>query len=228
MWYSKNANQTKYRQLYYLKNIGAVGASQYVYVEENDGTRRPASATELAKGTTGLKFWSHDNMTSQRPPGDFPLQIGSRVVRPNRGYWKTGEVGMERLARSQRLTLIGNTLRYVRYFDDFKIYPLSNAWSDTVISGFGTEKLYIVQTLPKVIERCILMATDPGDLVLDPTCGSGTTAFVAEQWGATVDYNRHEPSGARTRKATRDGGSLPILPSPRQLGGRPKGRRTHR
>jgi adenine-specific DNA-methyltransferase len=89
--------------------------------------------------------------------------------------------------------LVGNTLRYIRYLNDFPLYPVSNVWEDTVISGFGIDKIYVVFTLPKVIERCILMATDPGDLVLDPTCGSGTTAYVAEQWARrwiTVDTSR--------------------------------------
>ncbi len=202
LWYAKNRDYTKYRQLYFSKTIGAEGASQYVHVEEDKGTRRPASEIELARGAAGLRFWSHDNMTSQRPPGDFPVQIEGRTIRPNRGYWKTGEVGMERLSHSRRLMLIGNTLRYVRYLDDFRIYPVSNAWDDTVISGFGLDKIYVVQTLPKVIERCILMTTDPGDLVLDPTCGSGTTAYVAEQWGRrwiTIDTSRVALALARAR-----------------------------
>jgi len=109
---------------------------------------------------------------------------------------------MERLGRSRRLMLIGNTLRYIRYLDDFKNYPVSNEWDDTVISSFGLDKIYVVQTLPKVIERCILMTTDPGDLVLDPTCGSGTTAYVAEQWGRrwiTIDTSRVALALARAR-----------------------------
>ena len=109
---------------------------------------------------------------------------------------------MKRLARSHRLLLLGNTLRYVRFLDDFSVYPVSNAWDDTIISGFGNEKLYVVQTLPKVIERCILMTTDAGDLVLDPTCGSGTTAHVAEQWGRrwiTIDTSRVALALARAR-----------------------------
>ena len=202
LWYAKNKDATKYRQLYFSKIIGAEGASQYVYVEDAAGERRPASEIELARGGPGLRFWSHDNMTSQRPPGDFPVQIEGRTIRPNRGYWKTGEIGMERLGRSRRLMLIGNTLRYIRYLDDFKIYPVSNEWDDTVISSFGLDKIYVVQTLPKVIERCILMTTDPGDLVLDPTCGSGTTAYVAEQWGRrwiTIDTSRVALALARAR-----------------------------
>ena len=114
---------------------------------------------------------------------------------------------MQRLKKANRLLLMGQTLRYVRYLNDFKVFPYSNTWDDTVISGFGADKTYVVQTLPKVIKRCLLMTTDPGDLVLDPTCGSGTTAFVAEQWGRrwiTIDTSRvalaarpHAADGAR-------------------------------
>ena len=109
---------------------------------------------------------------------------------------------MQRLKKANRLLLMGRTLRYVRYLNDFKVFPYSNTWDDTVISGFGADKTYVVQTLPKVIKRCLLMTTDPGDLVLDPTCGSGTTAFVAEQWGRrwiTMDTSRVALALARTR-----------------------------
>jgi len=202
VWYSKSKKFAKYRQLHHLKKAGAAGASQYRYVQDEQGLRRLATAEDISKNPEKLRFWSHDNMTSQKPPGDFPVFIAGRKVTPGRGYWKTGVTGVGRLASSDRLMLVGNTLRYIRYIDDFKVYPLSNEWGDTIISGFGMEKTYVVQTLPKVIERCILMATDPGDLVLDPTCGSGTTATVAEQWGRrwiTIDTSRVALALARTR-----------------------------
>jgi adenine-specific DNA-methyltransferase len=202
LWYAKDVSRAKYRQLYFLKEVGKEGASQYKFVEERDGTRRPASQAEVAEGSARVRFWCHGDMTSQKPPGDFPVQIGDRTIRPSRGYWKTGELGMQRLNRSNRLMLVGNTLRYIRYLNDFRVYPVSNVWEDTIISGFGVDKIYVVFTLPKVIERCILMASDPGDLVLDPTCGSGTTAYVAEQWGRrwiTIDTSRVALALARTR-----------------------------
>jgi len=90
---------------------------------------------------------------------------------------------MARLMGSERLVASGDTLSFVRYLDDFAFRPVIDIWDDTRTSGFGEEKIYVVQTNNKVIERCLLMTTDVGDLVLDPTCGSGTTAFVAEQWG---------------------------------------------
>jgi len=109
---------------------------------------------------------------------------------------------MERLKKAGRLELVGKTLSYVRFIDDFGVFSIHNVWTDTGTSGFGDDKLYVVQTLPKVIERCLLMTTDPGDLVLDPTCGSGTTAHVAEQWGRrwiTIDTSRVALALARAR-----------------------------
>jgi adenine-specific DNA-methyltransferase len=100
------------------------------------------------------------------------------------------------------MIFIGNTLRYVRFLNDFRIFPYSNLWTDTTTSGFSDPKVYVVQTNRSVVERCVLMATDPGDLVLDPTCGSGTTAYVAEQWGRrwiTVDTSRVAIALARSR-----------------------------
>ena len=109
---------------------------------------------------------------------------------------------MARLIRSRRLIPAGNTLRYKRFLDDFPAFPISDFWNDTSVAGFAADKRYIVETTTKVVERCILMATDPGDLVLDPTCGSGTTAYVAEQWGRrwiTIDTSRVALALARAR-----------------------------
>jgi len=98
--------------------------------------------------------------------------------------------------------LVGNTPRYLRYLDDYSFVAFNNVWMDTGIAGFAADKLFVVQTLPKVVQRCLLMTTDPGDLVLDPTCGSGTTAYVAEQWGRrwiTIDTSRVALTLARSR-----------------------------
>jgi adenine-specific DNA-methyltransferase len=107
-----------------------------------------------------------------------------------------------RLECARRLTAAGNTLRYVRFLDDFPAFPLADFWSDTTVAGFAADKRYIVETSTRVVERCLLMATDPGDLILDPTCGSGTTATVAEQWGRrwiTIDTSRVALALARAR-----------------------------
>jgi adenine-specific DNA-methyltransferase len=119
--------------------------------------------------------------------------------------WKTTKEGLQRLAKANRLIVVGNVLSYVRYLDDFPVFPITNIWTDTGISGFAANKMYVVQTNTKVIARCIMMTTDPGDLVLDPTCGSGTTAFVAEEWGRrwiTCDTSRVSLSIARQRLMT--------------------------
>jgi adenine-specific DNA-methyltransferase len=120
-------------------------------------------------------------------------------------HWKTGYDGMERLRQAERLFAVGNTLSYVRFLDEIPTRPLTNIWTDTGIAGYGDPKVYAVQTNTKVIERCILMTTDPGDLVLDPTCGSGTTAWCAEKWGRrwiTCDTSRVALAIARQRLMT--------------------------
>jgi adenine-specific DNA-methyltransferase len=204
LWYARHKSSLKFRQAYSLKEVGGAGAGQYTRLQLPDGIRRALTKTELLglELPSDARVFRLDNMTSQRPPGDFPVEINGRHIRPSKGYWKTGEVGMPRLGRADRLQLVGNTLTYVRFIDDFRVFPINNVWTDTGASGFGDDKTYVVQTIAKIVERCILMATDPGDLVLDPTCGSGTTAYVAEQWGRrwiTIDTSRVALALARTR-----------------------------
>ena len=133
----------------------------------------------------------------------FPVEIDGHVpFTPGKGGWKTNREGMERLRSAGRLLPVGRTLSFLRPFADFPYQAFSNGWDDTRQSGFGAEKFYVVQTAAKVIERCVHLATDPGDLILDPTCGSGTTAFVAEQWGRrwiTIDTSRVALALARQR-----------------------------
>ncbi len=153
----------------------------------------------------GAKVYRLDNLTSQRPPGDFPIELDGKTYRPKKGYWKTGETGMEGLKACKRLEATDSALYYVRYLDDFPVFPVSNLWDDTGIAGFASDKKYVVETSTKVITRCLLMTTDPGDLVLDPTCGSGTTAYVAEQWGRrwiTCDTSRVALALAKQRLMT--------------------------
>lgn len=205
LWFCRNKDQTKFRRAYYLKAVGGQGAAQYSKIQGADGIRRMLSKEERSRPeiiSPDSRVFRIDNMTSQRPPGDFPVGIVGKVIKPSSGYWKTGEIGMERLQKAARLELVGKTLSYVRFIDDFGVFSIHNMWTDTGTSGFGDDKLYVVQTLPKIIERCLLMTTDPGDLVLDPTCGSGTTATVAEQWGRRwimVDTSRVALALARAR-----------------------------
>ena len=152
-----------------------------------------------------------DNLTSQsvgREKGEgaacwFPVNIGGAEYLPTlQSRWKTNKVGMSRLLLAERVEGSGNRAGYVRHLKDFPVFPVTNFWDD-VMSSFMADKKYVVQTNPKIIERCIHMTTDPGDLVLDPTCGSGSTAFVAEQWGRrwiTTDTSRHRTTAASHRQ----------------------------
>jgi adenine-specific DNA-methyltransferase len=189
LWYAKNRDAVKFRQTYVARVLGEAGATQYT-MRTDDG-----------------RVFAHDNLTSQTggPGTTFEFEFGGKTFRPRKGGWKTNLEGMERLLAADRLLAIGDSLRYVRYFDDFPVVRITDRWNDTVISGFGEPKAYVVQTITKVVERCVLMATDPGDLVLDPTCGSGTTAYVAEQWGRrwiTIDASRVPLALTRQRLLT--------------------------
>ena len=202
LWYAKNIDNLKFRRLYFKRVVGEQGATQYNMAMSKAGSfRRITDFDTLGKD----RLFSHDNFTSQTGNDTtiFGFTIdGRNIAAPRKGGWKSNRAGVERLMKARRIIRIGNTPRYVRYFDDAPYYPAGSVWLDTGISGFGDEKLYVVQTLRKVVERCILMTTDPGDLVLDPTCGSGTSAYVAEQWGRrwiTIDTSRVALALARAR-----------------------------
>jgi adenine-specific DNA-methyltransferase len=209
LWYSKDAEKMTYRQLYTSKLAGGEGGSQYTWVQGREGSQvNVGNAEAVAAAPAGSRVFGHDNITSQRPAqgGDLrEFDYAGQTFAPGKGTFKTDGPGLRRLAQAGRLLALGNTLRYVRFLDDFSVYPINNVWSDTGISGFAPQKLYAVQTTPSVIERCVLMTTKPGDLVLDPTCGSGTTAAVAEQWGRrwiTIDTSRVAVALARQRLMT--------------------------
>ena len=208
VWYAKDKDHVKYRQLFLDKARGVGGADLYRRVRLPDSSDRPATPQELEDPSVlppGCRLFRPDNLTSQSSPegSQFPVEMEGRSVRPGKGGWKTNREGMERLRLADRLFLTSNgTLQYVRYLDDFPASPLSNVWTDVGTGSFTDPKVYVVQTNVKIIERCILMTTDPGDLVLDPTCGSGTTPYVSEQWGRrwiAVDTSRVALALARTR-----------------------------
>lgn len=133
----------------------------------------------------------------------FVIEHEGRSFEPTGGRgWSTTEEGMRRLLRANRLENVKNSVRLVRFLDDYPVTPLTASWTDTGTGSFTEDKIYVVQTGTKVIQRCVLMSTDPGDLVLDPTCGSGTTAYVAENWGRrwiTIDTSRVALALARAR-----------------------------
>ena len=206
VWYVKKKDVAKYRQIYQGKALSGIGGSAYTRIQEPSGNRRGALETELSEPPSGFRIFRADNLTSQTTRTGqttiFPVELSGRAYMPNKGGWKTNRIGMGRAKLADRLIALGNTLSYVRFFEDFRVFPFSNQWDDTTTAGFGDPKLYVVQTNTKVIERCVLMASDPGDLVLDPTCGSGTTAYVAEQWGRrwiTIDTSRVALALARAR-----------------------------
>jgi adenine-specific DNA-methyltransferase len=208
VWYAKDKKEVKFRQLFLKKRPGEVGATQYRYVFSRDGSVRELSQSEIANADPE-KVFTHDNLTSQgaSAEGSAPFVYKGKSYRPGPNkHWKTTpNEGLPRLATANRLVAIGDTLRYVRYLSDFPYTQLNQFWHDTGISGFEEEKRYVVQTSPDVIERCILLTTDPGDLVFDPTCGSGTTAFAAEKWGRrwiTCDTSRVAVNIARKRLLT--------------------------
>ncbi len=206
LWYARSRETIKYRTLYRPRQIGGDGGEQYTWIESVDGIRRRAGRSELASPEEGHRFLRPDQLTSQTvreaQTTVFPVEIDGVTYVPGAGGWKTNDVGMNRLKLADRLMGLGKTLCYVRYFDDFPAFPFNSIWEDTVISGFGESRVYVVQTNLKVVERCLLMTSDPGDLVLDPTCGSGTTAVAAEKWGRrwiTTDTSRVALALARTR-----------------------------
>ena len=208
IWYAKRREQVKYRQLYFDKTAGGDGASAYRRVELPDGSRRTCTKAEIDNLDLlpkGSQLYRLDNLTSQSPGTRYPVKFNGTVYEP-KGYWKTEQSLMPRLLHAGRVEATSSdNLYYVRFLRDFPAYPINDSWFDTVVAGFASDKKYVVETSKKVIERCLLMTTDPGDLVLDPTCGSGTTAYVAEQWGRrwiTCDTSRVAITLAKQRLMT--------------------------
>ena len=200
IWYGKDEKNTKFRQLFRILTAEEL-LVKFNLKDTADGTYEEVDTIQDFEMD---KCFLHDNLLS---PGSakepVEIEFGGRLYEPHPGYhWKTTKDGLLRLKSSNRLIAIGNWLKYKRYARDFSIGMINNIWTDTVPSTFGEKKIYVVQTNAKVIERCLLLSTDPGDLVLDPTCGSGTTAFVAEQWGRRwimMDTSRVALTLARTR-----------------------------
>ena len=209
LWYARDKEHVKSRSLYVEKDLQAAIEVGYDWIEQPDGKRRPLQPEDKRsmgeRATEGFRVCALDNLISQSGglSTQFEYDFRGQKFHPASGGWKTNLQGMQQLEKANRLEIKGNRLRYLRYFEDFRVSPLSDAWTDTSIGGFiSEEKVYVVQTSPKVVARCLLMTTDPGDLVLDPTCGSGTTAYVAEQWGRrwiTCDTSRVALALARTR-----------------------------
>jgi len=209
LWYARNLEATKYRTLFVTRSD--VAEARYDQIRLADGSRRSATPEERSSSATrppGSRLYQLDNLTNQRPIGDGDVKqfrFEGKLYRPAVGKFKTDHEGLTALAAAGRLQATsGGTLRYVRFAEDFGMGVVTNLWNDIsgAVQSRADPKIYIVQSSTAIVERCMLMCTDPGDLVLDPTCGSGTTAYVSEQWGRrwiTIDTSRVALALARQR-----------------------------
>jgi adenine-specific DNA-methyltransferase len=205
-WYARDHESMKYRNLYAPKKVGA--GSEFVFADDDNGGFRRLTADEVenfADTTSEFNVFKRSDLTSSgyTPSCTFPIHFDGQLFETKRGKsWRTTPEGIEVLRKANRLFILGKKLYYKMYLRDFGYTSLVNQWTDTIEFG---GRSYVVQTTPTVVQRCMLMTTDPGDLVLDPTCGSGTTAYVAEQWGRrwiTTDVSRVPLALARQRLLT--------------------------
>ena len=206
IWYARDISNIKYRQIYVETKVGEGRGIGERYTNAMLTGGEIVRATDGKALPDGARYIRIDPITSNRPAKEhekIPFEFNGKNYLPAAGRtWSTTKQGLENLAKANRIYSTGNQLCYVRFFDDFPATPLGNLWDD--VAG-KSEKVYVVQTFQRVIERCVLMTTDPGDLILDPTCGSGTTAYVAEQWGRrwiTSDTSRIALNIAKTRLMT--------------------------
>ena len=205
VWYSRNRDSTKVRRLFSQKGMDGDDAYSLIDIP-GSGIRRMTNAERtggdaLPAGARILRY--QIVLAAGRTESCiFPIELNGRSFEPTAGRsWSSNREGMGRLITAGRIAPTGTTLSYLRYLDDFPVNPIPNLWNDTA-SGSGMDKVYVVQSSTKIVERCLLMTTDPGDLLVDPTCGSGTTAYVAENWGRrwiTIDTSRVALTLARSR-----------------------------
>ena len=209
LYYARDKAVVKHRALFEPRGIES--DANLRFVETRDGVRRPMTREEAGGQVPlpqGSRAYRPNPLTNQRPASGSDLreyEYAGKSYTPRGGTFKSDLAGMKRLEAANRLLPVGNTLTFVRYLDDFPFKPISDIWDDTRQSGFGEPKSYVVQTAIRVLERCLLLTTDPGDLVFDPTCGSGTTAVAAEKWGRrwiTCDTSRVAITLAKQRLVT--------------------------
>lgn len=210
LWYSKNPDHVRYNKLFQPQPV-ELGKGNATWVLLPDGTYRGVTAAEK-RGEVDLpkdaKLYNPDNIQSQNAASEpQPFEHEGKTYLPGgNSHWKASwPDGMNRLAKAGRIHVAKNSIRYRRFCNDFPFQQMGNIWTDTITGNFTDDKVYVVQTGSKVIERCIHMTTEPGDLVVDITCGSGTTAYAAEQWGRrwiTVDTSRVPIALARQRLLT--------------------------
>jgi len=207
IWYAKKLSDIKYNQRYKSKIAGNEGAGRYNSIRLPNGTTRPATKEEkLGNGGENLKLFTYSDLTKPGPGSQYTFIFNGNSYRPEPRWWGFTHEGLTRIAIAGRMVTTGKSISYIRFLNDFPAYSINNVWTDIGgIMSRSDPKIYVVQTSTAAIINCILMTTDPGDLVLDPTCGSGTTAFVAEQWGRrwiTTDTSRIALNIAKQRLMT--------------------------
>lgn len=207
LWATKDIEKIKYHQLFKERTLSSEELNTYRYFQNDDGTIRKVTEEEKSDPTKikdPSKLFMVDNLTKPGPGRKYPVEVNGKIYTPGSRWWGVTEEGMKKLIEKGRIYELSNSIGYKRFFYDFPYSYDTNFWTDT--SGAGSaQKLYVVQTNPLMIQKCMLMTTDPGDLVLDITCGSGTTAFVAEQWGRrwiTCDTSRIALTLAKQRLMT--------------------------
>ena len=210
LWYARDPERLKVRKLFEEQPV-VLGEGNARWVLLPDGSYRGVTAAERRGETLvpkDARLYNPGDLQSQGAARELqPFRFEGKVYQPGaNSHWKPNyPEGMERLAAAGRIHVAANSLRYRRFASDFPYKERGNLWTDTLTGSFTGEKTYVVQTNPKVVERCLLMTSDPGDLVFDPTCGSGTTAWCAEKWGRrwiTCDTSRVPIALARQRLLT--------------------------
>jgi adenine-specific DNA-methyltransferase len=208
LWYARSLSKIKYRQIFERKLAGDDASAEYKWAMLEDCTTRALTEEEYTGKVplpVGARRWRFGPLTSSgaSDAGTVDFEFQGKKFHPGSGnHWKVKIEGLERVAKSGLLVARRNSIAYYLFAENYPVQPITNVWQDTKWGFDASEKAYVVQTNSKVIQKCILMATDPGDLVLDPTCGSGTTAYVAEQWGRrwiTIDTSRVALALARAR-----------------------------
>ena len=200
LWYAKNSADMKYRNLYQKRSVK--DEPEFKFGSDSSSFYFDMNKHNANEGKDLRIFKRSVLMSSGFTPSCFyKFKFEGKEVSVANKSWRTNPEGMKRLIKANRLIRLGKSVYFRQYHDDFGLTNLENTWTDTA-AGFSETKTYVVQTHPKIIQRCMLMTTDPGDLVIDPTCGSGTTAYVAEQWGRrwiTIDTSRVAMALARSR-----------------------------
>jgi len=201
IWYARDINKLKYRQLYLPKDPLSTGFTSVLL----DGKIRPLTEEEkfnLKSLPQKAELVTTGDLTKPGPGSKYEIEFNGKIFSSGKRWWGSPKESLEALMAKGRIVASENMIYFLRYYSDFPFQSISNVWTDT---GGLSNKMYVVQTNDKIIQRCILMTTDPGDLVLDPTCGSGTSAYVCEQWGRrwiTIDTSRIALNIAKQRLMT--------------------------